>query len=91
MTLPHLPHQSWYVYIIECADKTLYTGMTSDIQKRIDQHNGLSFGGAKYTRGRRPVCLAYLERFDSRGEAAKRERQIKNLTRSEKEVLIKMK
>lgn len=74
------------VYIVECADQTLYTGWTNDIEKRIRAHN--SGKGAKYTRGRHPVTLVYLESFETKEEAMSREFFIKELTRPEKEKLI---
>ncbi len=77
----------FYVYILECADNTLYTGYTVDLDKRIHTHNeGL---GAKYTRGRLPVKLVYFEKTNSKGEALKREHFIKSLTRRQKIKLIK--
>lgn len=76
-----------YVYIVRCADKSLYTGYTTDIERRIGEHNRGQ--GAKYTRGRRPVELVYKEQYASRSEAQKREYQIKQLTREQKLDLIK--
>jgi len=78
----------YYVYILICADKTLYTGYTNDIEKRIIAHNTLK-NGAKYTKGRRPVSLVYSEKFKTKSEAMKREAELKNLTRDEKLNLIK--
>ena len=75
-----------YVYILRCADDTLYTGWTNDIEKRIEVHN--SGKGAKYTRARLPVELVYTEEFDDKIEAQKREYAIKQLTRAGKETLI---
>ncbi len=71
-----------YVYILECADKTLYTGWTVDINNRIKVHN--EGKASKYTRARLPVKLAYLETYDNKIDAQKREWQIKQLTRKEK-------
>ncbi|MDO5562059.1 MAG: GIY-YIG nuclease family protein [Synergistaceae bacterium] len=76
-----------YIYILRCADGTLYTGWTYDVMKRLEAHN--SGKGAKYTKGRRPVKLAYSERFETKEEAMSREVQIKKLARAEKEELIK--
>lgn len=77
----------FYVYILECADNTLYTGYTVNLKKRVHTHNkGL---GAKYTRGRLPVKLVYFEKISSKGEALKREHFIKSLTRKQKLNLIK--
>ncbi len=75
-----------YTYILRCADGSLYTGWTNNLEKRIEQHN--SGKGAKYTKGRRPVKLAYYEEFDTKEEAMKREREIKKMTRKEKETLL---
>ena len=75
-----------YIYVLECSDGTLYTGYTTDIQRRLKEHN--SGIGAKYTRGRLPVKLRYQESFKNRSLAQKREYQIKQLPRSEKEELI---
>lgn len=72
----------WYVYIVECSDKTLYTGITTDINRRLSQHN--SGKGAKYTRNRRPVTLKVLFEFDDRSSASKEEYRIKQLPKSEK-------
>ena len=76
----------YYTYIVRCADGTLYTGWTNDLKKRIKAHNAGK--GAKYTKARRPVELVYFETFDNKGDAIKREYQIKQLKRSEKEKLI---
>lgn len=75
-----------YVYIVECADGTLYTGYTTDIERRIAEHN--AGDGAKYTRGRTPVTLAYSEEYDTQSEAMSREYEIKQLTRAEKDSLV---
>lgn len=76
-----------YTYIVECADQTLYTGWTNNLEKRIEKHN---LGqGAKYTRNRRPVKLVYWEEFAEKKEAMQREAAIKKLTRSAKLLLIK--
>lgn len=71
-----------YIYILQCADSTLYTGWTTDLESRLKAHN--SGSGAKYTRGRGPVRLLYSEAFDTKGEALKREKQIQKLTRIKK-------
>jgi putative endonuclease len=81
--------QDWFVYILQCSDKTLYTGVTTDIERRIEEHNTGS-KGAKYTAARRPVKLVYSELLDSRSEAQQREHQIKSLTRQQKQQLIDM-
>ena len=76
-----------YVYILKCADGTLYTGWTNDLEKRIVTHN--SGNGAKYTRSRLPVELVYHEEFESKSDALKREHEIKKLSREQKLELIK--
>jgi len=73
-------------YILRCSDNTLYTGWTNDIEKRLEAHN--QGQGAKYTRGRTPVELVYLEVFDTRQEAMKREAAIKKLSKEDKLSLI---
>lgn len=80
------PNNSHYIYVLECSDGSLYTGYTTDVQRRLEEHN--SGQGAKYTRGRRPVKLRHQESFKSRSLAQKREYQIKQLPRSQKEELI---
>lgn len=76
----------YYVYILECSDGSLYTGWTTDPQRRLKQHN--SGKGAKCTRARLPVVLSYLESYDTRAEAMQREYRIKRLPREEKMKLI---
>lgn len=80
---------SWNVYILRCADGTLYTGIAPDVEKRLQKHN--EGKGAKYTRGRTPVELVYQEPYPNRAEASKREYQIKQLSRAEKLDLIEKK
>lgn len=79
----------WYVYILECADKTLYTGITVDLDRRIEEHN-LSKKGAKYTRIRRPVKMVYFCIKKNKSEAAKEEYRIKKLSKEKKLELIKV-
>lgn len=76
-----------YIYIVECSDGTYYTGYTNDIKKRIKAHN--EGKGAKYTHGRRPVTLKYMESYDTKSEAMSREYAIKKLSRKEKKELLK--
>jgi putative endonuclease len=76
----------WYVYILECSDLTLYTGITNNIEKRIDTHNKKK--GAKYTKTRTPVKLMYQQSFETKSLAAKEEWRIKQLTRNQKISLI---
>lgn len=78
----------WYVYILECIDKTLYTGITTDLSRRLAEHNTSALG-AKYTRGRRPVTMAYSCAFSTKSEAQKEEYRIRKLTKQEKTRLIK--
>jgi len=78
--------QNWYLYILRCGDGTLYTGITTDVEKRLEVHR--SGKGAKYTRGRAPLELVYRENCGSHSDALKRELAVKALTRQEKELLI---
>jgi len=78
----------WYVYILECADNSLYTGITIDVERRLNEHNHDNKLAAKYTRVRRPVKLVYKEKTVSRAVAAKREYEIKKLKKSEKLAMI---
>jgi putative endonuclease len=73
---------SHHVYVVECADGTLYTGYTTDVERRVDEHNAGE--GAKYTRGRTPVELRHVETFDEKGRAMSREYEIKSRSRAEK-------
>ena len=77
----------YYVYIVECADGTFYTGITTDVERRLLEHN-YSFKSAKYTRSRRPVALVYSRLVGTRSEASKEEYRIKKLSRSEKQKII---
>ncbi len=74
----------WWVYLVECADKSLYTGVTTSLKRRIRQHNGELVGGARYTAARRPVELVYAESSSDRSMAGKREYQLRKSPRSEK-------
>ncbi|OPY90624.1 MAG: GIY-YIG nuclease superfamily protein [Syntrophus sp. PtaU1.Bin208] len=78
---------SHYVYILECSDKTLYTGWTNNLEKRVREHNSGRYG-AKYTSSRRPVKLVYAESLSSLSDVLKREVQIKKLSRKKKLQLI---
>ena len=78
----------WFVYILRCADQTLYTGIAKNVEKRLIEHNTDNTKGAKYTRVRRPVELVYTENCDSRSSASKRECAIKKLNRDKKLLLI---
>jgi len=74
-----------YVYVVECADGSLYTGYTTDIERRVREHDAGE--GAKYTRGRAPVELVHVESFESRSAAMSREYELKQLRRDEKATL----
>jgi len=78
----------WHVYILECADGTLYTGVARDLDRRLLQHNGEKPGGPKYTSGRRPVSLLWSAGAENRGVAQQREAAIKKLSRAGKQKLI---
>jgi putative endonuclease len=77
----------WFVYIVRCRDNSLYTGITKDVEKRIETHN--SGKGAAYTRARGPVKGVYTETLQDYSSALKREAKIKKLSKAEKELLIK--
>lgn len=77
----------WVVYVLRCADGTLYTGITTQLERRLQEHNH-SPKGARYTRHRRPVNLVYSERHPSRSAASKREAAIKKLPRRDKDALL---
>jgi putative endonuclease len=75
---------AWQVYLLRCADGSLYTGITSDLPRRLAQHNGERAGGPRYTCGRRPVTLLWSEVAESRSAAQRREAAIKKLARPAK-------
>lgn len=78
----------WYLYMLRCGDGTLYTGITTDVQRRLETHSKGT--GAKYTRGRGPLKLVYQELCANHSEALKRELAVKQLTREQKEALIEV-
>jgi putative endonuclease len=82
----------WYVYMLRCADGTLYTGVTTDLVRRVAEHNGegAKGRGAKYTKARRPVSLVYSEATENRSLAQSREAMLRTLRREEKERFAKM-
>ncbi len=80
------PAAAWYVYLVECADGSLYTGIARDVAARITAHNAGK--GARYTRSRRPVVLRYRQRYGSKGAALRREYAIKQLSVAAKRALI---
>ena len=75
---------AWCVYMLRCADGTLYTGITTDVARRLAEHNGEGGPGARYTRSRRPVQLVYVEAAANRASASRREAEIKQLDRVRK-------
>jgi putative endonuclease len=77
----------YHLYILKCADGTLYTGITTDLKRRVAEHNSAKIG-AKYTAARRPVKLAYSRKFKNRSSASKAEAQIKKLKKPQKLALI---
>jgi putative endonuclease len=79
----------YYVYLIRCADNSLYCGITNDLEKRLKEHNSTGPRGAKYTRSKRPVALVFSETHEDKISAMKREIEIKSWPKSKKELLIK--
>lgn len=79
--------EEWYLYILRCGDGSLYTGITTDVERRLEAHRAGK--GAKYTRGRTPLELVYREPCGTHSDALKREIAVKRLTRQEKEELLK--
>lgn len=78
----------YFLYIVECADETLYTWIAIDLEKRLKQHNWEILGWAKYTASRRPVKLVYFEKLENRSLATKREIEIKKMSKNKKLELI---
>lgn len=78
----------WFVYMLRCADNSLYTGITTDVNRREQEHNSKTKSAAKYTRVRQPVKVVYQESSENRSSASKREAAIKRLTKAKKEALI---
>ena len=78
----------WYVYFLRCSDNSLYAGITTDLHRRLFEHNNSNKLGAKYTRVRRPVELVYSENLPNRKSASQREYQLKQLKKSAKEKLV---
>jgi putative endonuclease len=85
LTVPR-PRAEWWVYVLRCRDGTLYTGVTTDPARRLEQHNAGT--ASKYTRARRPVTMVYRERTDGHGAALQREFAIKKLSRAAKDALV---
>ncbi len=78
----------YFVYVLKCSDNTLYTWITTNLEKRLKQHNGDILGWAKYTKARQPVELIYFEKSENRSKATKREIEIKKLKRQQKLDLV---
>lgn len=79
--------KDWFVYMLRCADNSLYTGITTDVERRIMEHNAKK-SVTRYTRARQPVEMVYQEQVETRSDAGKREAQIKKLKKVEKEALV---
>lgn len=80
--------QAWFVYLLRCADDTLYAGVATDLERRLRQHNGELAGGSRYTRVRRPVTLVWSEAVSDRAAAQRREAEIKGMSRVDKLALF---
>jgi len=78
---------AWYVYLLNCADNTFYTGITTEPKRRLHEHNHDDKKAAKYTRARRPLSMVYFEQCKSRSDAGSREYEIRKLSRAKKQVL----
>ena len=78
----------YYVYLLRCKDNSLYCGQTNNLEKRIKEHNDPNNSSTKYTRGRRPITLVYMEKIKTISLALKREREIKKLPKGKKELLV---
>ena len=83
-----ISENNWIIYLLECGDKSLYCGITNDLERRLKQHRGETKGGAKYTRSHQPCRLVYQEESLSRGKALQREAVIKKMTKEVKLALI---
>lgn len=80
----------YWLYIVECADGTYYTGIATDVQRRLSEHNGIKPKGARYTSARRPVSLVFEMAFPTRSEASKHEARIKSMTRQQKRHMVEL-
>ena len=78
----------WYIYVVVCCDNSFYCGITTNLERRLKQHNGETKGGAKYTRGRRPCRFVYIKKAPDRSDASKKEYNFKQLSRKKKEMFI---
>lgn len=83
-----MAEKTWVVYLLKCRDNSLYCGVTNDLSRRLRQHNGEIKGGAKYTQARRPCELVYQEGCEDKSSAMKREYDLKQLSRIQKERLF---
>jgi putative endonuclease len=88
MTDHNATQAQWFVYMLRCADNSLYTGVTTDIERREKEHNSKTASAAKYTRVRQPVKVVYQEQAEDRSSACKREWAIKKLSKIRKEALV---
>lgn len=86
--MPNKTERIYFVYLLKCEDKTFYTGITRDLERRVFEHNNTE-KGAKYTKGRRPVKLVFSKKCKNRSDAQKEEYRIRSLTRKEKQNLCK--
>tara|TARA_B100000212_G_C27068828_1_gene403009 strand:+ start:202 stop:462 length:261 start_codon:yes stop_codon:yes gene_type:complete len=82
-------NSKWYIYVVVCFDNSFYCGITTNLERRLKQHNGEVKGGAKYTRGRRPCRYVYTKKAANRSAASKEEYSFKKLSRREKEIFLK--
>ena len=80
---------SWFLYIIRCCDNSLYTGITTDVKRRIAEHRGKGGKGAKYPRGKLPLKLVYTKKAGTRSDALKMEYRVKRMKKKEKEEMVK--
>ncbi|MFK7852274.1 MAG: GIY-YIG nuclease family protein [Akkermansiaceae bacterium] len=83
-----MPAATWFVYILRCADDSFYTGIATDVARRMEEHQSKSPKGAKYTRGRSPLTLVFQQEIGTRSAASKEELRIKSLNRKQKLALI---
>lgn len=83
------PSGIWLVYLLLCADGSLYAGITTDMVRRLKQHNGELYGGARYTRARQPVSLVWTQKATNRAQAQQLEARVKKFSRADKWTLIK--
>ena len=85
-----MPMSDWYLYLIRCGDNTLYTGISTDVDRRFAQHQGAGNAGSKYLKGRGPLSLVFQENLGSKSLALKMERRVKRMSKARKERLIKV-